>query len=356
MDLLIILLLLVALYGGKISLSGHDDYINRGQTDSIKGIFAIVILFSHMRNYLPEPGEHDHIYYAVLDAIGQLMVVMFMLYSGYGVMESLKHDRRKYMSTFLTHRLLKVWIMFAMAVFLFLILDLALGEIYETKQYIWCWIGWESIGNSNWFVFDILVLYLLTYFVLITADRLGWNLKICTFGVFMAVIIFDLFLRSAGKESYWYDTIIAYPVGMLYSLYKKQIEEYARGWRWALCFIVTSTLFALFTYVSLSDILQSNGALKMINHLLFICSSSFFALALVFLTMKLKLDNKALRWLGINAFAIYILQRLSMILCTHYNLNDNALLFSAIVIPSTLLIAAVFTAGTNRINSYLFKR
>lgn len=356
MDILLILLIIVALYGVKFSISGHGDYISRSQTDSIKGIFAIIILFSHMRGYLPEPGEHDHFFYGALDAIGQLMVVMFILYSGYGVMESLKRDRRKYMSNFLTHRLLKVWIMFAIAVACFFVLDLILGQQYEMRQYLWCWVGWESIGNSNWFVFDILVLYLLTYFTLLVADRLGWNLKICAIGVFGLVILFDLFLRGMGKESYWYDTIVAYPIGMLYSLYKKEIEAYARGWRWVVCFVITAGLFAVMHYVSLSDLLQSGGALKMVNHLLFIFSSSFFALALVLLTMKLKLDNKALRWLGVNAFAIYVLQRLAMIICTHFELNENALVFSAIVIPATLLIAAIFTATTNRINAYLFKK
>lgn len=356
MDLLILLLLLLTLYGAKISIGGHEGYIGRGQTDSIKGIFAVIILFSHMRNYLPEPGAHDMIYYAVLDSIGQLMVVMFMLYSGYGVMESLKRDRQKYVSTFLTHRLLKVWIMFAIAVFLFLLLDLALGMNYEARKYALCWIGWESIGNSNWFVFDILVLYLLTYTTLRIADRMGWNLNKCSVGVFVLVILFDLFLRTAGKEAYWYDTIVAYPVGMFYSLYKKPIEKRVRGWRRALWFLIMAGLYAAFNYISLSDLLQANGALKMVNHLFFICSSSFFALALVLLTMTLKLDNKALRWLGINAFAIYVLQRLAMIMCTHFDLNENALVFSAIVIPSTLIIAALFTSATNRLNSCLFKK
>lgn len=356
MDLLILLLLLVTIYGAKVSVSGHEDYIGRGQTDSIKGIFAVIILFSHMRNYLPEPGEHDRIYYSVLDAIGQLMVVMFMLYSGYGVMESLKCNRKKYLSTFITHRLLKVWLMFAIAVFLFLILDLALGANYGAKNYALCWIGWESIGNSNWFVFDILILYLLTYTTLRIADSQGWDLKKCAIGVFASVILFDLFLRTAGKESYWYDTIVAYPLGMFYSLYKKQIEEHTRGWRRVVWLLIMAGLYAIFNYVSLSDLLQANGGLKMINHLVYIFTSSFFALALVLATMTLKLDNKALRWLGVNAFAIYVLQRLAMILCTHFGLNDNALVFSAIVIPSTLIIAALFTAGTNHLNSSLFKK
>lgn len=67
------------------------------------------------------------------------------------------------------------------------------------------------------------------------------------------------------------------------------------------------------------------------------------------LTMKLRIHNRALNWLGVNAFAIYILQRLAMILCARVGLNADALTFFAAVIPATLLIAAVYTAATNRI-------
>ncbi len=356
MDILLIILILVSLYGLRFSAAGHPDYIGRQQTDSIKGIFAIIILFSHMRGYLPEPGEHDRLFYAALDSLGQLMVVMFMLYSGYGVMESLKRDREKYYRTFLTHRVLKVWLMFAIAVTLFLLLSIALGKKYPDANYIWCWIGWESIVNSNWFVFDILALYLLTYLALSVANRLKLNLKVCALAVFGLVICFDLSLRVAEKEPYWFDTILAYPVGMLFSLFRKAIERLSRGYRWFLWFGGCVLVFLLLTMLTRSQLLQGHAALKVLNHLLFICASSFFALALVFATMKLKLDNRALRWLGVNAFAIYILQRLSMIVCTYFGLNDNSLIFSAIVIPSTLLIAAVFTAATNRMNQRLFRR
>lgn len=356
MDILLVILALVALFGLRFSAAGHPDYIGRQQTDSVKGIFAIIILFSHMRGYLPPAGEHDRVFYAAIESIGQLMVVMFMLYSGYGVMESLKRDRDKYYKTFLTHRVLKIWLMFAIAVMLFFLLSLVLGQTYSSENYLWCWIGWESIGNSNWFVFDILVLYLLTYLALTIANKLKLDLKKCAVSVFALVICFDIFLRAANKDAYWFDTIVAYPVGMLFSLYRKDIERLSRGWRWLLWFGGCVAIFVIITKIIGSGVLSQNGALKLLNHLLFISASSFFALALVFATMKLKLDNRALRWLGVNAFAIYILQRLAMIVCTYFGLNHNSLLFSAIVIPSTLLIAAVFTAATNRMNQRLFKK
>ena len=143
---------------------------------------------------------------------------------------------------------------------------------------------------------------------------------------------------------------------MFFSLYRKEIERLSSGWKWLLWFGGCVAVFIAITEIISTGILTRSGALKLMNHLLFISASSFFALALVFATMKLKLDNRALRWLGVNAFAIYILQRLAMIVCTYFGLNHNSLLFSAIVIPSTLLIASIFTATTNRMNQRLFKK
>lgn len=110
MDLLVVVLAIVCFYGLRFSWAGHADYIDRGQTDSIKGIFAIIILYSHMRwGIIPPPsGSYDRLFIFMLNFLGQLMVVMFLLYSGYGIMESLKRNKEKYIKTFFTHRLVKV--------------------------------------------------------------------------------------------------------------------------------------------------------------------------------------------------------------------------------------------------------
>lgn len=93
----------------------------------------------------------------------------------------------------------------------------------------------------------------------------------------------------------------------------------------------------------------------MLNFAVAVFVSSIFAMLVLLLTMKIKLDNPALRWLGVNAFAIYILQRLAMILGQHFGWNKNAVLFACFVIPATLLISAIYTAGTNRLNRKLFR-
>lgn len=361
MDILIVLLLLVTLFGAKWKSSGHSDYLGKAQTTAIKGIFAVIILYSHLRGYLPPrlSDSYDYWYYFTLDGLGQFMVVMFLLYSGYGIMEALKIKRAEYTKTFLTHRVGKIWIMFIIAVALFVILNLILGIEHDPVKYITCWIGWDDIGNSNWFVFDIIILYLLTYIALLISNTRNWNLKVVTIIVYVLTFCVAIALNISSKGSCWYDTIMAYPTGMLYSIYKKPIETFIKRIKWITALL--SSIFILFCckYFFLAHKLVSGAIAESIYNAAYftvtVFTSSVFAVIVLLLTMRLKLDNKILQWLGVNAFAIYLLQRISMIIATHFGLNENLLIYLCVVIPGTLLIAAVYTAVTNRINRKLFR-
>lgn len=133
-------------------------------TNAIKGIFAVIILFSHMKGYISLADKPaDSSYAIVLGHIGQLMVAPYLFYSGYGILESIKR-RAYYFETYPRKRLLKTLVHFDLAVLCYLMLMTTIGTYYPTVNYVTCWIGWESIGNSNWFIFDILALYCIVYF------------------------------------------------------------------------------------------------------------------------------------------------------------------------------------------------
>ncbi|MCM1309985.1 MAG: acyltransferase [Bacteroides sp.] len=326
-------------WGAKVSAEGHIDFLEREQTGAIKGIFAVIILYGHARDYL-QPADYAGLYDRVPSWLGQLMVVMFLLYSGYGIMEALKRDRQKYMSTFLRHRLLRTWLMFAAAVVLFMIMNLLLGHNYSVYDNLMALTGWSDVGNSSWFVCVILILYLLTYgalFVVKKTENVVWLTFVLAIGLIIVLI-------NADKGACWYDTILAYPTGMLVSIYKPWISErlHGRNWYWAIG--VTGALLLL-TYIASANG-NRPGFWPLTLHLI---SAMFFGVFVVLLTMRLKLQNRALSWLGTNAFAIYILQRLAMITCAHFGLNGSPVLFVGVVLPATLLIASLFTAAFNRV-------
>ena len=111
MIILLVLLLIASLWGMKIS-SFHKDYMSLDATSAIKGIFAVLILFSHMRQYMDLSDTFfNNSYIRILNYLGQMMVTMYLFYSGYGLMESFK-KKPDYKKNFLHNRVLKILIHF----------------------------------------------------------------------------------------------------------------------------------------------------------------------------------------------------------------------------------------------------
>lgn len=81
-----------------------------------------------------------------------------------------------------------------------------------------------------------------------------------------------------------------------------------------------------------------------------------FALLVVALTTRIKMDNRVLQWLGTQSFAIYIMQRLPMNLFQYLGWNENPYIFAAISIPSALLIAWLFNLVLNKLDYLIFAK
>ena len=73
-----------------------SDYMSVDKTMAIKGIFIIIVFFSHFNSYATFRSALDLAYLEDFSKIGQRMVAMFMFYSGYGVMESVKKKNMGY--------------------------------------------------------------------------------------------------------------------------------------------------------------------------------------------------------------------------------------------------------------------
>ena len=97
MVFLIVALILCCLWKVKISKGFNFEYLSQDVSNSIKGIFAIIILFSHIRGYITLSPNNifDTSFNTIISYIGQLMVAIFLFYSGYGIMESIKKKKKE---------------------------------------------------------------------------------------------------------------------------------------------------------------------------------------------------------------------------------------------------------------------
>ncbi len=316
-----------------------QSYNSIPQTQAIKGIFVITIFFSHFCSYVNLNLWYDIPLQKYCSFFGQLMVVPFLFYSGYGIFESLKQKGCAYIGTFPQKRILKTLLHFDFAVFLYLIMDLAIGKQLTVSQFMLSLIGWESIGNSNWFIFAILCVYLFTYLGFICFR--GNPQKTLTLIALMS-FIYIMVVWYFKKQGYWVDTILAFPLGASFSIYKNRFEALVSRKFIIIGGGMLSCALLLFSKMHFIPGYFINSQIALLS----------FSLLIIFISLQIQLSSKILTWFGYQVFGIYILQRLPMNFFSFLGWNkSNVYLFFVVCFVSTLFLSVLFS----KVNSFFDK-
>ncbi len=300
-----ILLFSICFIGLRFHKEYNTGYLAIDRCNTVKGFFIMLVFISHINQYITKSGYvskniGDELYFTITSVIGQLMVVMFLFFSGYGIMESFKKKGGEYVSTMPKKRILTTLLNFDVAVLCFVLLNLLLGKTMHLKQVVLSFIAWDSVGNSNWYIFCILLCYLLSYLVLRSYNRYFARESIYTLFLVFILTIITIIVLSYHKQSYWYNTMLCFPFGMLYSVVKDKAEN----------IILPNYYKCLFTFLILFFILRYIP--YPLKGLTYNMESMSFAMIAVLLMMKIESNNKLLQWMGQNIFPLYIYQRLSM--------------------------------------------
>lgn len=335
----LIILLLASL---KYHKKGIDaQYLSKEYTQPIKGIFVIIVFLSHVRTYTEFNHSSDLFVINVLNYLGQLMVALFLFYSGYGIYEAIKKRGNVYIDSLIKNRLGKTYFDFALSIILFLILDMSIGKFYSASQIVLSFIGWSSIGNSAWYMFAIFTLYLLTFVCFkfskdnrITAIIL---LTVCSLGY--------IYILSLIKPNYWSSTYLCYVAGMWYSFFKEKIDHILKN-KVILYYLVTICSLVIYMYFYRIR----NQRLLMFNLV-----AILFCLVFVLGSMKISFHSKILTWLGNHLFWIYILQRIPMILLKHCGVAAQyPYIFLFVTFIVTLLMAYYMNIISNQLKKLVW--
>ena len=214
----------------------------------------------------------------------------------------------------------------------FLIYDLIVGKAYDIGTILLSFIGWESIGNSTWFMFVTFVLYLLIYFVFSIhqkKSKTDRNKLVIPLVVFtLAVCAFAIVLHFVKNEG-WYNTIFCFPLGMWYSYYKDKIDCILHKAYWLL------VLGAFLTFCGTYLIYLRYHVV-----IAFCLCSCFFALLVVFVTTRVRFRSYFFAFLGKHVFSIYILQRLCFLILQ--GCIDNNYVYFCVSFIMTVATAFVY--------------
>lgn len=320
----------------------YSDYLSIEKTNSIKGIFVLLIVLSHAKSYLSLQNNILNSPYSLFsDILGQGVVVMFLFYSGYAMMLSCSKKGQQYVHSIPVKRVLKVLFNFDVAVFLFFILQTALGSKYTVGEIILAFTSLGSFGNSNWYIFAIIVLYMITYFAFMIGKN---NKKLVLSCAFILTVVYIIVMHRF-KESYWYDTALLYPMGMLwYSIREKAEKLLTKN-----VFIYPAVLLLMLALFVVTHHFTYHITMSIIYYII-------MGIIILMLTMKVQINNRILQFLGKNLFAIYILQRIPMIIFDKIGLNENPYIFVILSFAATLIIAVPFNMLITKLDSIIFKK
>lgn len=335
----IFLSLLIPLIWGARFTGKHfnDDYLSKDTTNVVKGLFIAFVFMSHIQGYIQQSGYGydfigDGLYLKFRAFMGQLVVAMFLFYSGYGIMESYKRKGQAYVNTMPRKRLAGTLLNFDIAVIIFMLLNLALGITMSGRQCVLALTGWDSVGNSNWYIFVILICYLISWIGLSISGKSNLKIGLAVY-ILLSIIVYIILVLY--KQSWWYDTFLCFTAGITFSHYKQKIEQLTDKHYWALL-IICVLLFAISKYLPYNVYgLRAN------------MNATFFALTVVLMTRKITLKSNILCWMGTMLFPLYIYQRIPMTVFYHI---DNG----GFVLNHTILYIAVCAIITVAIG-YLYR-
>ena len=337
MVLFYFLLFLLVISRLKFSQQGfYVDNLSFDTTNAIKGIFIALVFVKHATPYILNSGYvFDNSLWSraflFIDAqVGQWIVVMFLFYSGYGIMESIRKKGLDYVQSIPRKRVLTTLVNFDIAVGLFAIVALLLHKDYSLKTYLLSFTGWESVGNSNWYIFVIMLCYLIAYLCfrlpIVKKEALVTRAILCFF-----LLGFSVLVLSFLKSFWWYDTMLCFGVGMLYSVWRERIEVILKRYYWLILPMVLVLLYLL------------DKSPYYLHGLVHNAYCLVFCLLVVMLTMKIKVNNAVLIWSGKNLFPIYIYQCIPMIIlssiCGGAFVSSYPVLYTFACLLITLLFA-----------------
>ena len=318
------------LFGMKTQprLALDEHYCERAHTCAVNGFFVLLVFLSHVVTYVEPAGALDTAYLFFKSQLDQLVVAPSLFFSGYGILVSIREKGRAYVKRLPLHRFGKVLLQSEAAVLLFLLTDFLIGKEYSLRRVLLSFTFWESVGNSNWYLFVVLALYVLVFVsFLLAKDRLWLGALLVT--ALSVALVFVL--HAAGKEAWWYNTLLLFSLGMWFALAKPQLDRFLESTpRWAAALLVCIALFAG------AHLLRGKG------FVFYELWAALFMGCIVLVMTRVRFDNAALRFFGRHVFSIFILQRIPMLVFTRIGLAQHRYVFVALCFVCTLALAVGF--------------
>ena len=327
---IIVYFTVIVLFAFSFRIKKDNGFLDKNSSDVIKGLFILLIVFSHILNAFPYSGFGSLPLKIFRGILGQLCVSMFFFISGYGIFSSIDKNGNKYSKSILSNRLFRLFIYTSISLVPFFIYSAILGKNHPISDYFLAFIGLKSFGNvTTWFIFAIFVCYLLTGIVFLFSFKNKF-IPVCI--ISSGTIIYVVVMYFLKMEYYWWDTIVCFPFGIIAWMSKNKINDLLSKKKF-IPFIVMAIS------ISIVGVLQWSG-IPLIIKMPF--TNFFFCLFFVALTKVFALKSSFFCFLGRASWAVYLMHLFVVCCFTDIGTIPNEWINYLVLFVSAVLIGIPF--------------
>lgn len=343
MGIYYIIIALVAL--ASLSLrrgGGASGCLDPLQTVCINGVFILMVFVSHLGHLLLQPMGYemthflDMIYLKVKVIHGQLIVVPFLFYSGYGVATQMM-NKPGYLAGFLRNRALPLWMNFLVALACYLVVTVVFVGQVRIVDVVKSFVFLHSFGNPTWFLFCTMVAYFVVWLTFKFVQKRFW----VSVGGIVGMLLY-IGIVSRYRPIWWYDTALMFPLGVVIALYKDEVLSLLSKRYWV-CAVAALIGFVVIFNLPLARFGLCGACFKQ-NAL-----GVLLMLMIMLFTMRIKVESKPLEWLGRHVFPIYMYHMFFFLLA-------KVILGKCVVVSEHLLVLSVLLLTLTTAILYKFWR
>ncbi|MBE6072015.1 MAG: acyltransferase [Clostridium butyricum] len=359
----LLILAFILFLGVKIAPKGNfnEDFLSLKVSKGIQGFCAICIIAHHFVQPFVYSGQGAGAL-SIFAMIGFVFVGVFFFFSGYGLFKSYK-TKPNYLKSFLRKRMPVVLVpLYVVNTILTVIVLITGGAMYNDMNplvmgmdtiffRITTFLGITLMNSNAWYMITIAIFYIVFFFAFKYSKNEDKAFKIM--GIFS--IIYLILGIAAGhgifwlQGEWWYNSSILLFIGMYVAKNEEKVISFIKR-RYTALLIITGIGTIVLTGVAIVATMQisyyrpglSGKACSVVCLLCESCATLAFVSFILILTMKVRINNKILDFLGKIALEIYLVHRFFLVaLNSQYITIQNIILYLAAVYAGTIITAIV---------------
>lgn len=248
------------LINAKRRPSDEKTFFDRILSKEIRGFLAIFIIFHQTVITMVNFGVREELMKEFMNYYyyGILAVAFFFFSSGFGLVKRWLTDK-DYTKGFMKRRIFTVLVPYFICNYIYLtealLGNIRYGNHFTFTEVICAFFGLFLVNNQMWFAVEIMILYVAFRIIFGKVRKAGTGIILTTVVVLIMVTIGLLSGHSQSmimsywfKGEWWYNTILMFPVGMLYAYKEEKVNSVIRK-AFTAIILSSSVLFVLLDYI-----------------------------------------------------------------------------------------------------------